>query len=243
MSVRINPAERKKFLARLEVEMAARKEREAQTRLDYQLDICDWAEKHFYIPLTTDPVVLPLHQKAILRFFFTRQGKHFPFQTVIYSTVKKSGKSTTAGIVARYYAETQARYGEILCIGNDMDQAKDRSFKEIVRSIELTPGYDPYRNRLPGIWNVMKLSMTNLKSGSSVKAIAVDAKGEAGGQPALTVWTELWGAENVEARRFWDEMTPIPTVPDSVRMVETYAGYDGESELLRGLYDVGRGGR
>lgn len=244
MAIRIVPGYREQLVSHVLTELAATKERDARGAEQYQADICDWAERHFYIPRTSDPVKLPLHQKAILRYFFKRrENGHFPFQTIIYSTVKKSGKSTTAGIIARYFAETQGKYGEIMTIGNDLEQAKDRSFKEIVRSIELTPGYNLVKEALPGRWMVHKLSMRCLLTGSSIKAIAVDAKGEAGGQQTLTVWTELWGAENIEAKRFWDEMQPIPTVPDSLRLVETYAGYDGESELLRGIYDRGMEGK
>jgi len=243
-NVRILPGYKTQLISHLLTELAARKEKEDNTGSRYQADICDWAEAHFYIPNTGEPIKLPLHQKAVLRYFFKRrQNGHFPYQTYIYSTVKKSGKSTTAGVIARYFAETQGRYSEIYTIGNDLEQAKERSYKEVVRSLELTQGYNFHRETLPGRWQVHKLSMRCLLTGSSIKAIAVDAKGEAGGQPALTVWTELWGAENVEAKRFWDEMTPIPTVPDSIRLVETYAGYDGESDLLHSLYDIGLDGR
>lgn len=244
MAVRVVPGYREQIISHVLTELAAQKEREATGQSQYMSDICDWTERHFYIPNTSKPVILPLHQKAILRYFFTRrENKHFPFQTIVYSTVKKSGKSTTAGIIARYFAETQTRYGEIFTIGNDLEQAKDRSFKEVSRSLELTPGYNYVKESLPGRWSVHKLSMRCMLTGSTIKAIAVDAKGEAGGQQSLTVWTELWGAENVEAKRFWDEMQPIPTVPDSLRLVETYAGYDGESELLRSIYDRGQEGR
>lgn len=244
MAVRISPGYRNQLVKHIFTELAAREERERLGATVYQADICDWAETNFYIPQTESPIKLPLHQKAVLRFFFTRNEKHhFPYQTVIYSTIKKSGKSTTAGVVSRYFAETQTRYGEVFNIGNDLEQAKDRSFKEVVRSLELTPGYNFTKETLPGRWQTHKLSLRCLLTGSTIKAIAVDAKGEAGGQPALTVWTELWGAENIEAKRFWDEMTPIPTVPDSIRMVETYAGYDGESSLLHGLYDRGLEGK
>jgi hypothetical protein len=65
----------------------------------------------------------------------------------------------------------------------------------------------------------------------------VDAAGEAGGRPSLMIFTELWGFESAEALRFWEEMTVVPTLRDSIRLVETYAGYEGESELLFGLYD------
>lgn len=243
MAVRTIPGLREQIIAHTLTELAARKQREESGSSLYNADICDWAENHFYIPFNSAPIKMPLHQKAVTRFFFTRRtNNHFPFQTIIYSAIKKSGKSTIAGMIARYFSETQSRYAEVFTIGNDLDQAKDRSYKEVVRSIELTPGYDFQKDRLPGRWVMHKLSMTCMLSGSKIKAIAVDAKGEAGGQQALTVWTELWGAENQDARRFWDEMTPIPTVPDSLRLVETYAGYDGESELLYSLYDAGLSG-
>lgn len=243
MALRVVPGLQQQLVSHVLTELAARKSIEEEGIERYQSDICDWAERHFYIPYTAKPIKLPLHQKAILRFFFTRrENKHFPYQTLIYSTIKKSGKSTTAGLVSRWFAETQTRYGEILAIGNDMDQAKDRSFKEVIRSLELTPGFNHSRKVLPGRWETQKTSMRCFLTGSTIKAIAVDAAGEAGGQQSLTVWTELWGAETTEAKRFWDEMTPIPTVPDSLRMVETYAGYSGESELLQNLYDVGMNG-
>lgn len=242
--IRISPGYRDQLAAHVLTQLAAEKEREQHGYNRFETDICDWSSEHFYIPNTNRQIILPTQQKGVLRYFFKRRedNHRFPFQTLIYSTIKKSGKSTTAGVAARYFAETQTRYGEIFTIGNDLEQAKERSFKEAKRSIEITPGYDAHKEILPGRWIVHAMSLRCIMSGSIIKAIAVDAKGEAGGQQALTVWTELWGAENVEARRFWDEMTPIPTVPDSMRLVETYAGYDGESELLHGLYDMGLDG-
>lgn len=244
MAIRVVPGYKEQLIKQMMVELAADKERREQGDHLFQSDICDWSQHNFYIPTTLAPVWLPLHQRAILRLFFTRdETNHFPYQNAVYSTVKKSGKSTTGGMIGRWFAETQTRYGEIYAIGNDLEQAKDRAYKEIVRSLELTPGYDRNRDRLPGRWDVHKLSMRCLLTGSMIKAVAVDAKGEAGGQPTLSIWTELWGFEETDAKRFWDEMTPIPTVPDSLRVVETYAGYDGESDLLHGLYDIGMDGR
>lgn len=42
-------------------------------------------------------------------------------------------------------------------------------------------------------------------------------------------------------RRMWDEMTPIPTVPYSLRLITTYAGFMNESDLLWELYLQGVG--
>lgn len=240
MAVRILSGFQEQMMAQVLTELAAKRAREERGSESFSTDINDWAESHFFIPNTAAPILLPLHQKAVLRFEFSRrENGHFPYNNFIYSTVKKSGKSTTAGVIGRWYAETQTRYGEIYTIGNDLEQAKERSFKEIRRSLEMTPGYQREKDLVPGRWALQKLTMTSLMTGSKIKAIAVDAKGEAGGQQAMTIWTELWGAENEDAKRFWDEMPPINTVPDSLRVVETYAGFEGESELLRGLYDRG----
>jgi phage terminase large subunit-like protein len=207
-------------------------------------DFVEWAQARFYIPSTGNPVVLYPHQQAICKLALTRDEQgYYPYRTWIYSTVKQSGKSTIAGMVMRYYAETQRRGQELYTLGNDMDQAKLRSFREIRWSLEETPGYVISRDVLPGEWIVQKTQMKCLLTNTEIRALAVDARGEAGGKPAIQCWTELWGAETEEARRFWDELTPIPTIPDSFRIVETYAGYDGESELLQSLYNLGLAGR
>lgn len=208
-------------------------------------DICDWIEDNFRIYRGHEPerIRLELHQKAILRYAFQRVLDRFLFSIIIYSTIKKSGKSTIAGAIAQWFAETVARYGSIFCIGNDARQARERSFEFIRQSISAHPDFMPGKDILPGKWECLQNSHRCLKSGSKIEALAVDARGEAGGSPALSIWTELWGFETTEALRFWDELTPVPTLPDSIRLVETYAGYDGESELLHGLYKSGLEGR
>ena len=55
--------------------------------------------------------------------------------------------------------------------------------------------------------------------------------------------TELWGFEDPAAVKFFHEMTPPPTKADSIRLIETYAGFDGESLLLKSQYDLGLAGR
>ncbi len=79
--------------------------------------------------------------------------------------------------------------------------------------------------------------MTHLASGSIIEALPISAAGEAGGNPSLTVWTELWGFQYEEALLMWDELKPVPTRPLSQRFVDTYAGYEGESLLLKGIWD------
>ena len=49
--------------------------------------------------------------------------------------------------------------------------------------------------------------------------------------------------EAAEGVKFIHEMTPPPTKRNSIRLIETYAGFDGESFLLREHYDLGMAGR
>lgn len=243
MSLRVSPLQLKRFQAALALEASQLKKRK-EAPGSQSSDIVTWGESHYYSPMTEKLVLIPPFQKCVLRCALTRNERgRFPYQTYVYSTIKQSGKSASSGLVSRWMAETQVKYGEIFTIGNDLDQAKGRGFREAGYSIKLTPGYNPASDVLPGRWRLQKTSMECLTSGTTIKSIAVDAKGEAGGKPALSVWTELWGFEYEDALRFWDEMTPVPTVPDSIRWVETYVGYDGESTLLKSLFDAAMEGR
>ncbi len=195
-------------------------------------------EDNYYIEDTQQPIRLMRHQKAVLRYALTRDDDgRLPYSTIIYSAPKKSGKTAVAGAVTRWAAETWGRFGEVLCVGNDAKQAQERAYRQACTSIELTPGYNPGRQTLPDRWRVLSRESRCLATGSIVKAIATDYRGEAGANPILVVWTELWGFIHTSDLRFWAEMAPSPTRPDSVQLIETYAGYEGESELLYGQYE------
>lgn len=202
-------------------------------------DVVEWGEKHFYIPETGRPIILAPHQRAVLRYCLRRDSSgRFPFSTIVWSSIKKSGKTAISGLVGRWAAETWGRYGEIYCLGNDAKQAQTRAFAAICHSIELSPGYDHKHERLPEQWELLTKSAKCLTTGSGISALAVDSTGEAGANPTLTLWTELWGVTHKAGLDFWAEMTPSPTRLNSMRWVETYAGFEGESELLWGLYDA-----
>jgi phage terminase large subunit-like protein len=215
-----------------------------------KVDICDWGERNFWIvdeeSKITTLIKLSLTQKAALRYSFTRRADgHYPCTNILYSTPKKGGKSTVAALAARYVVETQTRMGECYFAGNDLEQAKERSFKFLVDSVRLTPGCVQSGGVwvLPGRWELQKTRGECLTTGTAVKAISVDARGEAGANPDITLFTELWAYKLPDAVRFFVEMTPPPTKPDGIRLIESYAGHDGESQLLQGFYDQGLAGR
>jgi len=221
-------------------QLAIRRRKRADTR--EPLEIVEWAEENFLIAQENERegqlIHLEPHQKAILKYVFSHE-----FSTVIWSTPKKSGKTTVAAMVARWVAEEKGRFQEIYFVANDFEQAKSRAFNATMQSVALNPKYNVKRRRLEGQWAILDREMTHIPTGSKLKALATDYKGEAGAEPTLTVWTELWGYTSENSQRFWTEMTPTPTRKLSMRWVETYAGFEGESLLLERLYHQGKEGR
>lgn len=197
-------------------------------------DICDWAEDRFYVIETSRPIVLQPHQKDILRLFTERRPDGgFKWRNCLYSTIKKSGKTTISALYARWAAETWGAYQEVYNLGNKLGQAQERAYKTVRRSIELAPNREKYE------WELQTRRMTHLTSGSFIEALPVSGAGEAGGNQSLTVWTELWGFQYEDALLMWDELKPVLTRPLSQRFVDTYAGFKNESELLWTIWQNG----
>jgi hypothetical protein len=80
-----------------------------------------------------------------------------------------------------------------------------------------------------------------LSSGSELRPLATGYADAAGPNQGLSSWDEVWAYESERAMRLWEELTPVPTRKNSVRIVTTYAGFEGESALLRDLYKAGVG--
>lgn len=196
------------------------------------IDIVDWAHQHFYIDRNRT-IRLEPHQQRILRHFTEQKPDgRFKWKTLIYSAPKKSGKTAVSALYARWAAETWGMGQEVYNLGNKQAQAKERAFKAARQSIRFSP--QSLRNQ----WLIKELTLTYLPNESVIQALPVSDTGEAGSNPSLTVWTELWGFEHEAARRFWDELQPVPTRQLSQRFVDTYAGYEGESMLLWELWQL-----
>ena len=196
-------------------------------------DIVAWARDHFFIAPGQTIDLLP-HQEALLRLFTSPGTDGRRPRNLIYSTVKKSGKTAIAALFTRFFAETGPPFSEIYCAANDLEQATNRVFQAARQSIELDPAARKQ-------WEITEHEL-RYSNGTFIRALASDYKGEAGANPRLTVWTELWGFEHERMRRLFEELTPVPT-QESFRLVETSAGYEGQSDLLRDLFEVGKEGK
>jgi phage terminase large subunit-like protein len=86
------------------------------------------------------PFKLMDHQRNILRlaFAFDEQGR-LPWDTILYSCVKKSGKTTLNGALTIWWAATQEAPNEILILANDLEQSLARVFKTMEGIIQHNP--------------------------------------------------------------------------------------------------------
>ena len=208
------------------------------------LDVTDFATKKFYVPETGAPIYLFPHQALILKLMFDPKcARYFGvangFQTLVFSTIKKSGKTTLAALAARWVTEEWGNFNEVYSIANDKEQSRGRVYAKALQSIQLDPRWvrsTGQSGEIPGYWRVIERDATHVPSGSYMRAVSNDYKGEAGANPTATFWSELWGYTLEASRRLWDELTPVPTRPRSIRFVETYAGFENESTLLNQLY-------
>jgi len=197
-------------------------------------DIVTWAESAggFYLSETKAPIILAEHQKAMLRHCFTadESGK-FPYETVIFSAPKKSGKTTIAALVAMWFGLFVEPPNELFILANSLEQSVGRSFKDLTASIRHNP---VLRTRT----NIRAKDVT-LDNETIIQALSSDYAGAAGSRHGLTVWDELWAYSTENNRRLWDELTPVPTKTNSLRLIVTYAGFEGESTLLEELHKRG----
>lgn len=194
----------------------------------------DWAERRFYISDTQALIRFLMWQKVVLNFLLDPE---LDFQTIVFSDIKKSGKTTVAGAVARWIAETWGKYNEVFCMANDEEQARGRIYQKVQESIELDPTFDKGKRGIPNEWRIIRRAIENEANGSFVKSVSNDNRGEAGSNPTGTFWSELWGYTSEDDLRLYEELTPVPTRARSIRWIDSYAGYEGESELLYEVYD------
>lgn len=168
-------------------------------------------------------------QKDILSHALSfNEEKKFKYQTVLYSTTKKSGKTILAAAIGAWYAEVAPAGSEIYIIANDQEQAEGR----VMRDIKYHAKRRGYK---------INQYVIELPNGTFIQALAQSYRSVAGTRHALTLWDELWGVQSEATRRTFEEMTPIPTIPWSLRVITTYAGFAGQSDLLWDLYINGVG--
>lgn len=195
-------------------------------------DPVSWITQNFYIPETEKPIDLYPSQIIPLREALSRlEDGRFKYSTVVWSSIKKSAKSSIAAAVGMWFAMRKP-WSSVKVVANDLKQATSRVYEYMTRAIRLRPD-----------WNdTIRISGTHIyfPNHSVIEAIPIDPKGEAGGNDDLVIFSELWGWNNKASQKMWTEMTLSPMkYGQSLRWCETYAGFSGESPILETLYENG----
>ena len=166
------------------------------------------------------------------------ENNKFKYETIIYSCPKKSGKTAVNAAVMAWMAEMEQDGSEIYILANDLDAAEGRVMRDIKYHFEVRQ--EKLNDQEPGLGKkyckVTQYRIDFHATGTFVQCLAQSFKSVAGSRHCATGWDELWTYTTERSRRTWDELTPIPTVPRSIRFISTYAGFENESDLLWDKY-------
>lgn len=189
--------------------------------------IIEFAEAEFYIPESRQPIKLLKWEKEFLIDLLYRKVKP---TLALLGCPKKSGKSTIAAIVALYLLCTKPD-AEIYIVGPDLEQSTLVVYNKIRKSIRLNP-------RLRDNLVVHKDQITDPRIDSFIRPLACSST-NAGLNPTLCIFDELWRFTSEEAVQAYDELTNVPN-RDSLNLIVSYAGYrEDEDSILYVLYKHG----
>jgi phage terminase large subunit-like protein len=198
----------------------------------------DFIENTLVDPETMRPFVLTVAERDFLEHAFDLgEDGRLKYPELLFSAPKKSGKTAFAAMILIYVVRVLGgRYAEGLCCANDFEQASGRVFTAAARMIEASP-------LLAQDARVTSDKITFISTGATIVALPNNYAVVAGANPTITVFDELWAYVTERSHRQWDELVPPPTRKIACRLTVTYAGFEGESELLAGLQKRGQKGK
>jgi hypothetical protein len=197
-------------------------------------DPARWIDQHIHRNELNQPFALYPHQREGLRlaFDFDTDGR-LPRDTILYSAVKKSGKTSMLALLALYWAMTQEAPNEITLLANDLEQTQARVYASIQKLLRYNPELDP-----GATVNGKEIRLSN---DSVIKPMASEYAGASGSNHGFVGLDELWAYTLERSRRLYEELISVPTRLNSIKVVTTYAGFENESKLFGDLYRLGVG--
>lgn len=180
-------------------------------------------------------ILFPRQRRILGHALTMNDAGDFPYQDVLYSDIKKTGKTVISSSVAAWYMETARPGTEVFIIANSQEQGAGRVFRD------LTFHFQKRQEQFGKKYGKIGEYRIDLPNGTFCQVLSNSFRSAAGSRHALTLWDELWGSVSEIDRRLWDEMVPVPTVPNSLRFISSYAGFENESELLWEQYLRGVG--
>ncbi len=185
------------------------------------------------VPETGKKFVLLPSQREFIRHAFnlTPEGR-LPYPTMTWSAPKKSGKSSFASLMLIATSILfGGKFGESYIASNAQHQSEDRILQMCKNIITASPLL-----RQEATWTASRITFS---TGSFIEAVCTDAASVAGSAPLLLVFDEAWGYQQERLRVLFDELALTPTRKISGRLIVSYAGFTGQSELLEEVYTKG----
>jgi Phage Terminase len=200
----------------------------------WRADPCAFVEEALADPETGAAYKLLPAERAFLEHAFqTDADGRLKYPEQVYACPKKSGKTVFAAMHALTLTLLHGgRFPEAIAVANDWEQATGRVFEAVRKIVECSPW-------LKREAKITASAITFANIGATIRAIASDYAGAAGGNASIAVFDELWAYTSERSRPLWDEMIPPPTRKIACRLTCTYAGFEGESALLEELYHRG----
>ena len=200
----------------------------------YKTDFVAFCDDFIHKNELGQPFKLMDHQREMfkLAFNFDENGR-LPYQTIVDSCPKKSGKTAKNAAVMVWWGYTQEAPNEILIVANDLEQSIGRVYKSAVGIIRNNPDLERSAE--------IQARQTILSNGTVITPLASDWAGSAGSNHGAVSSDEIWAIIHEGSIRQWEELTAVPTRRNSIRYVSTYSGWEGESRLLWDLYLLGVG--
>ncbi len=186
------------------------------------MNAAQWIERHSGLPLRP-------WQVAAALAMFPEDGSPSPWETFLLSTVKKAGKTTLNAWLTLYAAIHFPPRETAYVVANDQAQAEENTFDLIVQAVR-DAGLDA-----SGAVVIRSDRIIFTEPETRIIALPADYAGSAGGRFGITSWTELWAYRWESHVRLWEELTPIPN-RRSLRIVDSYAGFDGDAPVLEPLW-------
>jgi len=199
----------------------------------YKDDIIRYLEDHYYLIESRAPVVLDYWQKKrifVPLFSLNNEGLR-RYSLAIVGLPKKNAKSTMASMVANYFLFQDEDYGEIILTANSKEQSSWILLDKLKKSLQMN------KKQLKEV-KLFEDAVEVKKTGTTARVLAPNYKTGSGLNPNLIVWDELWAYQLDADRKFWDELTTVPTRKNPLSLIVSYAGFD-EDSLLYELYQKG----
>jgi phage terminase large subunit-like protein len=179
---------------------------------EYGDDIIAFAEHHHFLKATRQPIKLVPWQRKVLKDIFYKKTRS---KLSICGSVKKSGKSELAAVVANWFL-CNVPLSESYVLAPDLDAGKDVVFHSLRTAILLHPLLGP-------MCHITKDTITFEYNDSFVKVLPNDLS-VAGLRPNLTIIDEAWAFRTESSIQTLDEMTTNPCY-DHLTLVTTGAGF------------------